>query len=159
MGGAGGDGVMDAGDDGPASITDATDARVLQPIQITEGLMDAAVYHDLRFVGVGLDQYEGDVVTLRIGTTSTGTWRRASAQVRIVQGAFDVLFAQVMAPIYQQKLAHIDDDGNGRCDAGEPLFLDNALVDRDYTLTFTPGATQVRVATAGMCDVLVNTSF
>ena len=158
VGGAGGEDPMDAGDDGPAVVPDATDARVLQPIQIVEGLMDAAVYNDLRFVGVGLDQYEGDVVTLRIGS-STGTWRRASAQVRIVQGAFDVLFPQVVAPIYEQKIAHIDDDGNGRCDAGEPLFIDGGLVDRDSTLTFTPGATQVRVATAGQCDVQVNSSF
>jgi hypothetical protein len=65
---------------------------------------------------------------------------------------------QVVAPIYEQKLAHIDDDGNGRCDAGEPICLDSGLADRDTTLTFMPGAIQARAATAGQCDTLVDQS-
>lgn len=152
-GGAAGDGPIDAGDDSQPGVPDATDARVLEPIHVTEGRMDAAAYHDLRFVGVGLDQYEGDVVTFRIGSAS-GPWRTGSGQVRIVQGAFDVLFPQVLASIYEQKHAHIDADGNGRCDADEPIFLDSGLADRDITLTVTPNETRLRAATAAQCDAL-----
>jgi len=125
---------------------------MLEPIRITEGRVDAGVaYHDLRFIGVRLDQYEGDVVTFRIGP-STGTWRTGTGQVRIVNGAFDVLFPQVVEPGYESKLAHIDADGNGRCEAGEPVYLDNGLEDVDVTFTFAPDDIHVRQATSGMCD-------
>jgi hypothetical protein len=127
---------------------------MLEPIRIVEGTIDGgSSYHDLRFVGTGLDQYEGDVVTFRIGTMS-GSWRTGFGQVRIVQGAFDVLFPGVVASVYEQKQAYIDADGNGRCDAGEPLFIDSGLQDMDTTLTFTPDAFQVRPALAGSCDIL-----
>jgi len=143
-----------------AAGADAVDAGLaLEPIRITEGKQDAAAsYHDLHFIGAGLDQYEGDVVTFRIGPTS-GTWRTATGQTRIVQGAFDILFPQVVAPVYETKIAHVDADGNGQCDASEPVFLDNGLQNMDSTLTFTPGAVQVRQATAGMCDTIKNWPF
>ena len=71
---------------------------MLEPIRITEGKVDAGVaYHDLRFIGVRLDPYEGEVVTFRIGP-STGTWRTGTGQVRIVNGGFDVLVPQLVAP-------------------------------------------------------------
>ncbi len=133
-------GVRDAADTGTA----------LEPIRVTEGKMDASSYFDLRFVGARLDQYEGAVVTFRIGPTS-GTWRTATGQTRIIQGAFDVLFPDVLSAVYEPKLAHIDADRNGMCDVGEPVFLDSALLNNDTTLTFAPDAFQVREATSGMC--------
>jgi len=159
-GGTTGGGVATAGSDGAgtrddAGLRDAGDAaRMLEPIQIVEGKIDGgSSYHNLRFVGSGLDQYEGDVVTFRIGAM-TGSWRVGFGQARIVQGAFDVLFPEVVAPGYEQKQAYIDADGNGRCDAGEPLFMDSGLQNMDTTLTFTPSALQVRAAPAGSCDIL-----
>jgi len=159
-GGASSGGTAGAGVDPDGGSADAVDAGLaLEPIRITEGKQDAAAsYHDLHFIGAGLDQYEGDVVTFRIGPTS-GTWRTATGQTRIVQGAFDILFPQVVAPVYETKIAHIDADGNGQCDASEPVFLDNGLQNMDSTLTFTPGAVQVRQATAGMCDTIRNWPF
>lgn len=163
-GGAGGTGfdagvdqVADAGgaDDGPGVVVDAAadGGRTLEPIRVVEGKSDAsaATYNDLRFLGVGLDQYEGAVVTFRIGP-STGTWRTSSGQVRIVQGGFDVLFPQAIAPIYETKLAHIDADGSGACEVGEPSFLDNGLASTDLTLTFSPDDLRVRPASSGSCD-------
>ena len=92
-------------------------------------------------------------MTFRIGTMS-GSWRVGYGQARIVQGVFDVLFPGVVASVYEQKQAFIDADGNGRCDAGEPLFIDSGLQNMDATLTFTPDAFQVRPAPAGSCDIL-----
>src|SRR5262245_46402671 len=152
--GAAGAGPIDAGDDGPTGVPDA--GTGLEPVTITPGALDATVvYHDLRFVGSGLEQYEGDVVTFRIGSMS-GAWRTGYGQIRIVQGAFDVLFPQVVEPGYELKLAHIDADGSGACDAGEPIYIDNALANADITLTFTPSDIRVRAANSGMCDMLNN---
>lgn len=53
-----------------------------------------------------------------------------------------------------QKLAHIDADMNGACDADEPVFTDSALEQTDTTLTFTPDSVQVHSASSGFCDGL-----
>jgi len=151
-GGSAGSGGTGTGDD--AGLPDAGDAdRILEQIQIVEGKIDGGAYHNLRFVGTGLEQYEGDVVTFRIGSM-TGTWRVGYGQVRIAQGAFDVLFPDVVAAVFEQKQAWIDANGNGLCDAGELLFLDSGLQDMDATLTFTPTAVQVRAAQGGTCTIL-----
>ena len=147
-GGAGGAG---GGMDQDGGVRDAADTgTALEPIRVTEGKADASTYYDLRFVGARLDQYEGAVVTFRIGPTS-GTSRTGTGQTRIVQGAFDVLFPDVVSTLYEPKLAHIDADRNGMCEVGEPVFLDFALYNNDITLTFAPDAFQVREATSGMC--------
>jgi len=147
-GGAGGAG---GGMDQDGGVRDAADTgTALEPIRVTEGKADASTYYDLRFVGARLDQYEGAVVTFRIGPTS-GTSRTGTGQTRIVQGAFDVLFPDVVSALYEPKLAHIDADRNGMCEVGEPVFLDFALYNNDITLTFAPDAFEVREATSGMC--------
>lgn len=155
------DRISDGGNaDGAFGGHDAAEGgRPLEPIRVSGGNPDASVaYHDLRFIGAGLEQYEGDVVTFRIGTESL-VWRRGFGQVRIVQGAFDVLFEQVVAPIYEQKLAHIDTDGNGMCDVGEPAFSDQALLQTDITLTVTPADIRFRPAALGWCNAINNWSI
>ena len=152
---AGGSGT-DAGQDGPAGAVDApVDAgSVLEPIRVSGGNPDAAEqYHDGRFVGVGLGQWEGAVVTFRIGS-ETGVWRLGSGQVRIVDGGFDVLLPDVNPPTYQLKLAHIDADGSGACDVGEPAFADQSLRSTDFTLTVTPSDLRFRTANSYWCDAV-----
>jgi hypothetical protein len=160
---AGASGSVDAASDdavwdAAAGVTDAAPdggAR-LEPIRVTPGTRDAGstMYADVRFVGVGLDQYEGLVVTFRIGS-ETGTWPLGSGQVRIVNGAFDVLFHEVLPPTYQLKVAHIDLDGNGRCEAGdEPAFGDQSLSSTDVTLTVTPTDLRFRPAPPSWCEAV-----
>ena len=147
------DGPLEAGEaDGPGAVWDATEGgAALEPIRVFGGNPDASVaYHDLRFVGAHLEQYEGAVVTFRIG--SSAFWRLGSGQARVVQGAFDVLFPQVVAPVYESKLAHIDADGNGACDVGEPAFFDSGLYQANVTLTVTPDDFRFRPAVSGWCD-------
>jgi hypothetical protein len=128
----------------------------LEPIRVSGGPVDAGVtYYDLRFVGVGLDQYDGAVVTFRVGSTS-GANRRGSGQVRIVQGGFDVLFPGVLPPVYEGKLAHIDANENGACEVGEPSFYDSGLFLSDVTLTVTPTDIRFRPAVSGWCDAVAN---
>jgi hypothetical protein len=162
-GGSGGTGIdaatsggSDGGDeDGPAGVPDAFEGGIaLEPIRVSGGNPDASVaYHDVRFVGVGLEQYEGAVVTFRIGS-STGFWRLGSGQVRIVGGAFDVLFREVLPPTYQLKLAHIDADGSGACEVGEPAFVDQAVISTDVTLTVTPDDFRFRPAATYWCGAV-----
>jgi hypothetical protein len=85
-----------------------------------------------------------------------GLYRTGAGQVRIVHGAFDVLFPGAVAALYEQKLAHIDADGNRRCDLGEPMFIDNALINQDITFTFAPDELRVRAAPSGLCDMMNN---
>jgi hypothetical protein len=95
------DGPVDAGEaDGPGGPDDVAEAgAALEPVRVSGGDPDASVaYNDLRFIGVGLEPYEGAVVTFRIGSSS-GVWRFGSGQVRIIQGGFDVLFPGALAPI------------------------------------------------------------
>jgi len=147
----------DAGsDDGSGSGADvaADAANGLEPIRVSDAKVDGSQsYSNLRIVGVALDQYDGDVVTFRIGSGS-GAWRFGSGQVRIVQGAFDVSFTGVLAPTYEQKIVHIDADGSGACEVGEPTFLDNGLFSMDATLTVKPTDAQFRSATSGVCDMV-----
>ncbi len=155
------DPVSDAGGDdldGPPVVVDAADSgTTLEPIRVTEGKNDAsaASYHDLRFVGAGLDQYEGAMVTFRIGSP-TGPWRLGSGQARIEMGAFDVLFPAAIAPIYEPKLAHIDADGSGACEVGEPAFDDSGLSQTDLTLTVTTTDVRFRPAVSGWCASVNN---
>src|SRR5688572_30083120 len=78
-GGAAGGSEIDAG---PATTDASAEAgRVLEPIRVSGGSPDAGSgYNDVRFVGLGLEQWEGAVVTLRIGSSS-GFWRLGSGQV------------------------------------------------------------------------------
>lgn len=144
-------------EDGSGSVVDVAPdvGSGLEPIHVSEAQVDssAASYSNLWIVGVGLDQYEGDVVTFRIGS-GNGFWRFGSGQVRIAQGAFDVLFTGVLPPIYEPKIVHIDADGSGACEVGEPLFLDSALLQGDTTLTVTPTDVRFRTAASGSCDTV-----
>lgn len=154
---AGGSGT-DAGQDGPAGTVDAPvdAAGTLEPIRVSGGNPDAAdPYHDVRFVGVGLEQWEGAVVTFRVGS-ETGFWRLGSGQVRIIDGGFDVLLPDANPPTYQLKLAHIDADGNGACDVGEPAFADQSVRSTDFTLTVTPSDLRFRTANSYWCDAVNN---
>jgi hypothetical protein len=110
------------------------------------------VYHDLRIVGSSLDPYEGAVVTFRIGT-ATGIYRNGSGQTRIVQGAFDVSFLGVINPTYEEKSIHIDANGDGACEDGEPVFKDFTAFEADATLTVTPSDVRFGTAPSGWCDM------
>jgi hypothetical protein len=142
-------------EDASSEIADAADAAAsLEPIRVFGGTADAgASYHDLRFVGSGFEQYEGVAVTFRIGEP-TSIWRLGSGQVRIAQGGFDVLFSGVLEPTYKRKLFHIDADGSGGCDAGEPVYIDQGLFQADTTLAVTPSDIRFRPATTTFCDMI-----
>ena len=151
-GGTGGDSISDGGSVDVGSDTGSS----LEPIHVSEAQTDAgaaAAYKNLRIVGEALDDYEGDVVTFRIGSGS-GVWRFGSGQVRIVQGTFDVTFTGVLHAGYYQKIVHIDADGSGTCEVGEPMFLDAGLYTMDTTLTVKPTAVQFRSAPSGPCAVV-----
>jgi hypothetical protein len=127
----------------------------LEPIRVSGGTMDGVIYNDVRFIGRGPGAYEGAVVTFRIGSSS-GVWRLGSGQVRIVGGAFDAFFPEVLPPIYHLKLAHIDADGSGACEGGEPAFGDQALISNDLTLTVAPTDARFRTAGSSWCDAVNN---
>jgi hypothetical protein len=138
------DGPLDAG----------ADARPLEAIRVFRGSPDAPGLYDLRFVGSGLDQYEGAVVTFRIGDPRGSVQRLGSGQVRIVGGTFDVLFPKVLESLYLPKRAHIDANGDGTCEAGEPLFSDYGAAEHDMTLRVTPDAVLLRPAAATACAAI-----
>jgi hypothetical protein len=143
--------VDEAGSGSEVGANTSDAGTALEPIHVFGGTWDASVYYDLRIVGSGLDLYEGALVTFRIGTTS-GVYRNGSGQTRIVQGGFDVFFPGVINPTYEQKLIHIDANGNGACDDGEPAFIDFSPFEGDATLTVTPTDVRFRQAPSGWCD-------
>ena len=138
--------------DGASSSEVGGDARQLQPIRVFRGQGSA----NLRFVGARLEQYEGAIVTFAIGSPSNPGQALGSGQVRIVDGSFEAFFPGVLRPAYLPKEAHIDVDGSGACEPGEPVFSDFGLYLQDVTLTVEPGAVQLRPATTGMCGRINN---
>jgi hypothetical protein len=138
------DALIDGPSDGAAS---------LDPIRVFGGTQDPSViYHDLRILGSGLEQYEGTVVTFRIGDPIS-IFRLGSGQTRIVQGGFDVLFSGILNPNRKRMLIHIDADGSHACEPGEPVYLDFPLYSMDATLTVAPNVwVGLRAASAGDCD-------
>jgi hypothetical protein len=143
--------VIEAGGGSDVGVNSADAGTLLEPIRVFGGTWDASVYYDLRIVGSGLDLYEGAVVTFRIGT-SNGVYRNGSGQTRVVQGGFDVLFPGVINPTYEQKLVHIDANGSGACEDGEPAFIDFSPFEGDATMTVKPDDVRFRQAPSGWCD-------
>ena len=120
-GGAGGADVGGAMGTGGTAGDDAGDAgdapRPLDPARVCSG--DAGVrYCDLMVEADGLDEFEGLIVTLHVGSPAG---RRGSGQTRVVGGKFSMHWPQVMdlGAIYQQLAVLFDTDGDGRCAAGE----------------------------------------
>jgi hypothetical protein len=77
-----------------------------------------------------LGEYEGKVVTVRLGMPDRPPERLGSGQARIEQGAFELSFPQVWEDsLYKLKLVYVDLDGDGACDlANDKLFADSRAV-------------------------------
>jgi hypothetical protein len=84
------------------------------------------VWADLSLRGVGLDEYEGKVVTVRIGMPDRAPERLGSGQAKIEGGAFQLSLPEVWeVSLYKQKLVYIDVDGDGSCDPSrDRLYAD-----------------------------------
>lgn len=113
----------------------------LQPIRVIRGDPNQATWFDLTLVASGLGEYEGAVVTARIGSPDRPPERLGSGQVRIARGAFEMVFPDVLEPrLYKFKRFFIDLDGDGGCDPGEPVYSDARFATTDLTLTIAPGS-------------------
>jgi hypothetical protein len=99
---------------------------MLEPVRVVRGDPVEDSFWDLTIRGVGLDEYEGKVVTVRIGMPDRAPERLGSGQTRIDAGAFELLFPEVWeTSLYKQKLVYIDVDGDGACDlVNDKLFAD-----------------------------------
>ena len=98
----------------------------LEPIRVIRGDPEQTVWWDLTIRGVALDEYEGKIATVRLGSPNRPPERLGSGQATIQGGGFELSFPQVWEySLYKVKLVYIDVDGNGSCDAAsDPLFAD-----------------------------------
>jgi|GEM_PF-3795743 len=134
--GAAGDSVMSSGgvssggtastSSGGMSDAGAPADSTLEPIRVIRGAQ-GAVWSDLTIRGVGLDEYEGKVATVRLGIPDRPPERLGSGQARIQGGAFELFFPQVWEDsLYKRKLVYIDVNDDGSCDlATDKLFADS----------------------------------
>jgi len=124
---------------GPPDAT-ADSARALDAVRIIRGEPTQTTWFDLTFVGSGLQEYEDAVVNARIGSPDRPPERLGSGQARIVGGAFEMVFPDVLEPgLYKFKRFFIDLNGNGLCDTGEPVYSDARFATADLVLTIRPG--------------------
>jgi hypothetical protein len=145
-GGDAADAVADAVDASDAadvgdSIGDGTtrpDAlRALRPVHVVtpaDGGMRGA---DIRFVGSGLDAFEGRAVLVRVDypdAVHVHGWGEA----RIIGGAFDLLLPGALVLNYNPKVVLIDLDDDGLCESGEPGFTTHVPIAGPITVPVTP---------------------
>jgi len=111
------------------------------------------MWHDLRLIGTSLGDYEGALVTVLIGHPDRPPERLGSARVRVVGGGLDLTFPQVLEwSLYKRKLVHIDANGSGACEPGEPMFSDSRAVKAALTLTLDTPTFRSQPATGPSCD-------
>lgn len=116
-------GAASGGTGGPEGAT----GDRLEAIRVVRGDPRTKVFWDLTIRGVALEEYEGKVVTVRLGKPDRAPERLGSGQARIEGGAFALFFPEVWeASVYKQKLVYIDVDEDGSCDlVSDMLFADN----------------------------------
>jgi hypothetical protein len=131
------DGATDA-DASHDAATDGPDAlRVLNPVHVVSPGDGGRHGSDIRFVGSGLDAFEGRAVLVRVDypdAVHTHGWGEA----RIIGGAFDLLLPGALVLNYNPKVALIDVNDDGRCEVGEPAFATATPFNGDTTVVVTP---------------------
>jgi hypothetical protein len=97
---------------------------MLEPVRIRGG--DAnQTYFDLEITGDGLASIEGRLVTVRLGDPPLQ--RLTSAQTRVIDGKFAFSLPQTLeVGLYKTKIIHFDVDGDGRCGAGDQVWVDRS---------------------------------
>ncbi len=122
LGGVGGPGGVDGsgGVDGPGGATG------LDEVRIVRGDPEATDWWDLTIQGAALGDFEGKIISVRVGHPDRAPERLGSGQMRIVEGGFALALPQVWeAHLYKRKLAFIDANDNGLCDPDlDPVFSD-----------------------------------
>lgn len=129
--------------DEPRDAT-AEPSGTLQTVRIIRGEPTQTTWFDLTLVASGLEEYDGAVVNVRIGSPDRPPERLGSGQARIAGGAFEMSFPDVLEPgLYKFKRFFIDVNGNGSCDTGEPVYSNARAATADLTLAITPGPTWI----------------
>jgi hypothetical protein len=131
------DDAADAGDSS-SDATDGPDAlRALRPVHVVAPADGGMRGNDIRFVGSGLDAFEGRAVLVRVDypdAIHVHGWGEA----RIVGGAFDLLLPGALVLNYNPKAVLIDVNDDGLCQPGEPGFLTVSPVSGPVTVIVTP---------------------
>jgi hypothetical protein len=131
------DDAADAGDSS-GDATDGSDAlRPLRPVHVVtpaDGGMRGA---DIRFVGSGLDAFEGRAVLVRVDYPDT-VHIHGWGEARIIGGAFDLLLPGALVQNYNPKVVLIDLNDDGLCESGEPGFTTVSPISGPITVPVTP---------------------
>jgi hypothetical protein len=134
-------GPRDAAADTGDSIGDATDGpdalRALRPVHVVtpaDGGMRGA---DIRFVGSGLDAFEGRAVLVRVDYPDA-VHIHGWGEARIIGGAFDLLLPGALVQNYNPKVVLIDLNDDGLCEGNEPGFTTVSPISGPITVPVTP---------------------
>lgn len=129
----------------------ASSEPTLEPVRVTRGDPLENGWQDLTIRGVALADYEGKVVTVRLGMPDRAPERLGSGQARIEAGAFELFFPEVWeSSLYKSKLVYIDVDGDGSCDPlKDRLFADSrAVVAPELTVRGSGAAQRADLSTS-----------
>jgi hypothetical protein len=135
-------GASDDAADAGNSIGDATDGpdalRPLRPVHVVNASDGGLRGDDIRFVGSGLNAFEGRAVLVRVDypdAVHVHGWGEA----RIVGGAFDLLLpGAALAQTFNPKAVLIDVNDDGQCESGEPGFTTFNPISGPTTVLVTP---------------------
>ncbi|MDB4980395.1 MAG: hypothetical protein JWM82_1147, partial [Myxococcales bacterium] len=131
----------DAGADAGDSIGDATDGpdalRALRPVHVVTPADGGMRGKDIRFVGSGLDAFEGRAVLVRVDYPDA-VHIHGWGEARIIGGAFDLLLPGALVQNYNPKVVLIDLNDDGVCEAGEPGWTITSAIMGPITVPVTP---------------------
>jgi hypothetical protein len=86
----------------------ASSEPTLEPVRVIRGDSLEDGWQDLTIRGVALHDYEGKVVTVRLGKPDRAPERLGSGQVRVEAGAFELFFPGVWeSSLYKSKLVYM----------------------------------------------------
>jgi len=96
-------------------------------VRVIRGDPDTTEWWDVTIRGADLTQFDGALVTVRVGLPDRPPERLGSGQARIVDGSFEIRLPQVWEPdVYKQKLVYIDVNDSGQCEPGvDSVFNDS----------------------------------
>lgn len=123
----------------------------LEKVAVIRGAADTSDWGDLTIHGEGLHEHEGKIVTVRVGFPDRPPERLGTGQVRIIDGGFTISLPDVAeTTLYKRRVAFIDVDADGWCDASvDPVFADYRGAG-DLELTLVPGDPSDKMLTEGM---------
>lgn len=115
--------------------TDDSGPDRMEGVQIIRGDPGLTLWTDLTIEGSGLSVPDGTWVIVQVGTPERPPERLGYAETRVAGGAFSVHFPDIWEPgLYKKKVVLVDLDGDGACDRGELVFLDQRASAVDETI-------------------------